>query len=99
MQPREGFLPDKGFTFTMNADDGYVMDCVVAQDGRKSVQTTDGQSYSWVHILESVLVFQVENSYGFMILTKYGRTDFTLTKLDDETFEFDISVNKNNQVI
>ena len=66
MQPREGFLPDKGFTFTMNADDGYVMDCVVATGGRKSVQTTDGNPI-WVHILESVLVFQVENSYSFMI--------------------------------
>ena len=31
-------------------------------------------------------------------LTKYGRTDFTLTKLDDETFEFDISVKKTTKL-
>tara|TARA_R110000764_G_scaffold151438_1_gene238893 strand:+ start:1167 stop:2135 length:969 start_codon:yes stop_codon:yes gene_type:complete len=94
---KEGFLPDKGFTFTMNADDGYVMDCVVAQDGRKSVQTTDGNPILGSYIRKRLGV----PSGKFLTasdLIRYGRTDFTLTKLDDETFEFDISLNNTNQV-
>ena len=93
---KEGFLPDKGFTFTMNADDGFVMDCVVAQDGRKSIETTDGNPILGAYIRERI---GVPNGKFVTAadLIKYGRTDFTLTKLDEETFEFDISVN-NNQV-
>ena len=94
---KEGFLPDKGFTFTMNADDGFVMDCVVAQAGRKSVQTTDGNPILGGYIRKRIGV----HSGKFVTtsdLIRYGRTDFTLTKLDDETFEIDLSVNESNQV-
>ena len=94
---KEGFLPDQGFTFTMNADDGFVMDCVVAQEGRKGVQTTDGNPILGEYIRKRIGV----PSGKFVTtsdLIRYGRTDFTLTKLDDETFEIDLSVNKNNQV-
>ena len=89
---KEGFLPDTGFTFTMNADDGFLMDCVVAQQGRKGVQTTDGNPILGEYIRKRIGV----PSGKFVTtsdLIKYGRTDFTLTKLDDETFEFDISIN------
>ncbi len=88
---REGFLPDKGFTFTTIADDGYLMDCVVAQAGRKSVQTTDGNPILGEYIRQRIGV----KSGAFITvddLVKYGRTDFTLIKLDEETFRFDIGV-------
>jgi len=94
---KEGFLPDKGFTFTMNADDGFIMDCVVAQEGRKSVETTDGNPILGEYIRKRIGV-----PSGKFVTTsdlyRYGRTDFTLTKLDDEIFEFDISLNQNYQV-
>lgn len=88
---REGFLPDKGFTFTTIADDGFLMDCVVAQEGRKSVQTTDDNAILGEYIRERIGL----KSGAFITtsdLVKYGRTDFTLIKLDEETFKLDISV-------
>lgn len=88
---REGFLPDKGFTFTTIADDGYLMDCVVAQADRKGVQTTDDNSILGAYIRSRIGV----KTGAFVTiddLIRYGRTDFTLIKLDDETFRFDISV-------
>jgi len=67
------------------------MDCVVAQSGRKGVQTTDGNAILGEHIRTRIGV-----PSGHFItrdgLISSGRTDFTLIKLDDETFRFDISV-------
>ena len=87
----EGFLPEKGFTFTMITDDDVVMDCVVAQDGRKSVQTTNDNSELGRYIRRRL---NVPNGTFLTVehLEKYGRTDFTLIKIDDETFLFDFSV-------
>ena len=88
---KNGFLPDKGYTFSTIADDGYLMDCVVAQDGNKSVQTTDDNSILGAYIrsrigLKSEAFVTVED------LLEYGRTDFTLIKLDEETFKFDMGI-------
>ena len=88
---KEGFLPEKGFTFSMLTDDNIVMDCVVAQDGRKGVQTTDDNSLLGKYIRDRLNV-----PHGTFLtvehLEEYGRTDFTLIKIDDETFLFDFSV-------
>jgi hypothetical protein len=93
----QGFLPDLGYTFTLIGDDGYSMDCKVQQSDRKSVVTKVSHT-----ILGKYLRKRFGLKSGQLVtandLTKYGRTDFTLTKLDDETFELDISVNKSNQV-
>ena len=67
------------------------MDCVVAQDGNKSVQTTDDNSILGAYIrsrigLKSEAFVTVED------LLEYGRTDFTLIKLDEETFKFDMGI-------
>lgn len=67
------------------------MDCVVAQDGRKSIQTTYGNAILGEYIRKRIGA----KSGEFLTvehLEKYGRTDFTLTKLDNETFHFDLSV-------
>ncbi|CAL2064113.1 restriction endonuclease PLD domain-containing protein [Tenacibaculum sp. 190524A05c] len=88
---KEDFLPEKGFTFSMLTDDDKVMDCVVAQDGRKGVQTTDDNSELGRYIRDRLNV-----PHGTFLtvehLEEYGRTDFTLIKIDDETFLFDFSV-------
>ena len=89
---KEGFLPDKGFTFTLLTDDGNALDCTVQQEGRKAISTTDNNSILGQYIRERLGL----ESGSFVTadhLENYGRTDFTLEKINDETFYFDISVN------
>lgn len=89
----EGFLPERGFTFTLVTDDNVVMDCVVAQDGRKAIQSTKDNSELGRYIRNRIGVepgafVTVQN------LEQYGRTDFTLIKIDDENFQLDFSVSR-----
>ena len=90
---KKDFLPDKGFTFTLITDDGIALDCTVQQDNRKAVSTTYNNSLLGEYIRKRINV--PKNS---LILTdhliKYGRTDYMLKKIDDETFLFDMSVDK-----
>ncbi|WP_430410217.1 restriction endonuclease PLD domain-containing protein [Kordia sp.] len=92
---KEGFLPERGFTFTMLTDDNVVLDCVVAQGGRKGVQTTNDNSELGRYIRN-----RLNLANGTFLtadhLIAYGRTDFTLVKINDETFLFDFSVNDLN---
>jgi len=87
----EGFLPEKGLTFTMLCDDGNSLDCTVQQDGRKAISTTSNNS-----ILGSYIRKRIGVDSGDLVTTedleKYGRTDFLLEKINDETFFFDMSV-------
>ena len=84
-------MPEKEFTFTMLTDSGISLDCTVQQDGRKAVTTTDNNSILGRYIRQRIGVDE-----GSLIsvedLERYGRTDFVLSKIDDETFQFDISV-------
>ncbi|MEO9503858.1 MAG: restriction endonuclease PLD domain-containing protein, partial [Maribacter dokdonensis] len=38
---KEGFLPEKAYTFSLITDDNESFDCVVAQQGRKAIETTN----------------------------------------------------------
>ena len=85
---KEGFLPEKTFTFTLITDDNKTLDCTVAQDGRKAVHTTNDNSLLGKYFRERL------NVESGLLVTKedleaYGRTDFLLKKLDDETFFLD----------
>ncbi len=90
---REGFLPEIAFTFSLITDDGHSFDCVVAQQGRKAIHSTNDNSELGryfrnrlgVALGEPVTVNDLEN---------YGRTDYTLEKIDEETFLLDFSVPK-----
>lgn len=88
---KEGFLPEFEFTFTMLTDSGDSLDCTVQQGGRKAVSTTDSNSILGKYIRQRIGVDD-----GSLItvedLERYGRTDFVLSKIDDETFLFDMSV-------
>jgi hypothetical protein len=90
---KEGFLPDKGFTFTLLTDDGISLDCVVAQEGRKAIETTYDNS-----ILGKYFRKRLNMSSGELVkkddLVKYGRTDFTIEKINGETFILDFSKRK-----
>lgn len=86
-----GFLPTRAFNFTLITDDGHSFDCVVAQDGRKAIHSTNNNSELGVYFRNRIGV-----PLGQLItrqdLENYGRTDFTLEKIDDETFLLDFSV-------
>ena len=87
---KEGFLPEKSFTFTLLTDDNKTLDCVVAQDGRKAIHTTNDNSELGKYFRDRLNI----QSGSLVVkddLIKYGRTDFLLRKLDDETFYLDFS--------
>jgi len=87
---KEGFLPEKGFTFTLITDDNNTIDCTVAQDGRKAIHSTNDNS-----ILGKYFRNRLNIESGSLVtkddLIRYGRTDFLLKKLDEETFFLDFS--------
>lgn len=87
---KEGFLPETTFTFTLLTDDNKTLDCTVAQEGRKAIHTTNDNSELGKYFRNRL---NVES--GALVtkddLIKYGRTDFLLKKLDDETFFLDFS--------
>jgi hypothetical protein len=85
-----GFLPEKTFTFTLLTDDNETLDCTVAQGGRKAIHTTNDNSLLGKYFRDRLGV----ESGSLVIkddLIRYGRTDFLLKKLDDETFFLDFS--------
>ena len=88
---KDGFLPELAYTFSMITDDDEVFDCVVAQQGRKGIHTTNDNSELGKYIRNRLGV--PEGTFLTVDhLEAYGRTDFTLVKIDDETFLFDFSV-------
>ena len=87
---KEGFLPERGFRFTLITDDKKTFDCVRAQDKGKAIETTNNNSELGKYLRERLNL----NSGSFVNkedLIRYGRTDYVLRKLDDETFFFDFS--------
>lgn len=86
-----GFLPERGLTFSLITDDGFSFDCVVAQDGRKAIQSTNDNSELGRYLRKRLNV-----SIGEFVnkddLIKYGRTSFTIEKLNDETFLLDLAL-------
>lgn len=89
----EGFLPTRALRFTLLTDDNKVFDCVVAQEGRKAIQTTNDNSELGKY-LRNRLNVEEGKLVSKQDLMTYGRTDFLLKKLDDETFFLDFSSQK-----
>lgn len=90
---KEGFLPERAYTFSLITDDKQVFDCVVAQDGRKAIQTSKNNSEIGKYIRNRIGVPEGEK-VKVEDLERYGRTDYTLEKIDDETFLLDLSIQK-----
>lgn len=87
----EGFLPAKGFTFSLITDDGNSFDCVVAQDGRKAIHSTNNNSELGRYIRNRIGV-PLGASIQVQDLENYGRTDYTIEKINEETFLLDFRV-------
>ena len=86
----EGFLPDRARTFTMITDDNQAFDMAVQQDNRKAISTADNSELGRyfrkrLGLANGVLVTKQH-------LEAYGRTDYTIEKIDEETFMLDFSV-------
>jgi hypothetical protein len=87
---REGFLPETAYSFSLITDDGQSFDCVVAQEGRKAIQSTNDNSEIGRYFRKRLNIEDgafVKKEH----LEKYGRTDFTIEKIDSETFLLDFS--------
>lgn len=87
---KEGFLPERAFTFSLITDDGQSFDCAVAQQGRKAIHSTKDNSEIGRYIRNRIGI-PLGNKVTIEDLERYGRTDYTIEKIDDETFLLDFS--------
>lgn len=85
-----GFLPEQAYTFSLITDDKQSFDCVVAQQGRKAIHSTNDNSEIGRYIRNRIGV-PLGNKVTVEDLERYGRTDYTIEKIDDETFLLDFS--------
>lgn len=88
---RSDFFPARYSTFTVVTDDDKQLICVRAQDNGKAIHTTLNNSWLGEYFRNRLGVA----SGTFItkdILLKYGRTDVTFYKIDDESYYMDFSV-------
>lgn len=84
-------MPEIGYTFSLITDDGQAFDCVVAQEGRKAIHSTNDNSEIGKYIRNRIGV-PLGSPVTVDDLKKYGRTDYTIEKIDEETFLLDFSI-------
>lgn len=88
---QSGFFPTRGSHFTILTDDGFSFDCVIAQDGSKAIHTHQNNSILGKYFRNRIGL--APGSYVHRTdLESYGRTDVTVTKIDEETYFLDFSV-------
>lgn len=87
----KGFFPVRTERFTVRADDGFVFIATVAQDGDKAIHSPEGN-----HIIGQYFRERLGVDSGAPVtrghLDRYGRTDVTFHKIDDETYYMDFAV-------
>ena len=84
-------MPKRACNFSLITDDGRSFDCVVAQDGRKAIQSTNNNSEIGLYIRNRIGI-PSGAKVTVTDLEKYGRTDYTIEKINDETFLLDFLV-------
>lgn len=88
---RSGFFPERGQVFTIETDDGKQLICRRGQDDGKGLQTTLNNSH-----MGEYLRFRLGVANGAYVtkadLLRYGRTDVTIYKTDEETYYMDFAV-------
>jgi hypothetical protein len=87
----EGFFPERGKTFTLITDDEKSFDMTVQQDSRKAISSTSNNSEIGVYFRKRIGV-PLDMVVTRRDLEQYGRTDFQIEKLNEETFILDFSV-------
>ncbi|MEX2595267.1 MAG: restriction endonuclease PLD domain-containing protein [Anditalea sp.] len=88
---KEGFLPALTVNFSLITDDGQAFDCVIAQEGRKAIHSTNDNSEIGRYVRNRIGV-ALGSPVTVEDLERYGRTDYTIEKINDETFLMDFSV-------
>lgn len=87
-----GFFPDRAEQFTVLTDDGDSFIMVRAQDGGKALETTQSNA-----LLGRYIRARMALGSGEYVtredLVRYGRTDVSFTKIDEETYFLDFSPN------
>jgi len=90
------FFPEKDVHFIIETDDGELFWARTAQDNRKSIQTPkvrEQNNATLGRYFRKRLGVPLGNAITKNDLIKYGRTDVTITKLDDDCFTLDFSKN------
>ena len=87
---KRGFFPPRTHHFTVHTDDGHSFIFVVAQQGNKALHTPQDNSILGRYFrrrlkLESGQYVKREH------LTRYGRTDVSFDKIDDDSYFMDFS--------
>lgn len=89
---RSGFFPDRPIPFTVLTDDGNVFIMVRAQDDGKGLQTTHNNALLGAYLRDRMRVPSGEYVTR-QHLERYGRTDITFIKIDNETYLLDFRPN------
>ena len=89
---RQEFFPDIGIPFTVLTDDGFSFIFVRAQQGGKALHTTESNSTVGEY-LRTRIGMPLGEYVTRTHLVEYGRTDVTMTKIDEETFLLDFRPN------
>ncbi|MDY6896366.1 MAG: NgoFVII family restriction endonuclease, partial [Thermotogota bacterium] len=84
------FFPERGQHFTVLTDDNKVLICTRAQDNGKAIHTPHNNSLIGEYF-RNRLGIGFGNPVTIENLKKYGRTDLTFYKLDEETYFMDFS--------
>ena len=88
---KRGFFPPRAHHFTVHTDDGHSFIFVVAQQGNKALHTPQDNSSLGRYFrrrlnLESGQYVKKEH------LARYGRTDVSFAKIDDDSYFMDFSM-------
>lgn len=88
------FFPDRTIHFTVLTDDGRVLICTRAQDNGKAIHTPHNNSLIGEYFRNRL---GLPNGAPVKLadLQRYGRTDISFYKIDDETYFMDFSVPEN----
>ena len=88
---RTDFFPNRPIQFTVLTDDEKILTCARAQDNGKAIHTPQNNSQMGEYFRNRL---GVPNGSPILLedLIKYGRTDVSVYKIDDETYCMDFSV-------
>lgn len=92
--PREiyesGFFPERGVYFTIHTDDGQVIIAARRQDDGKAIHSTENNSIFGEYFRRRIGV-PLGDPVTKADLEKYGQTEVTFYKIDDENYYMDFS--------
>ena len=85
------FFPETGIHFTIITDDDQLMICVVAQDGRKGIETPESNAILGRYFRNRMDIAE-RRRVEAEDFEAYGRDDVTITRIDEETYYMDFGV-------